>query len=443
MESTILEDWKNAANQDTPVRAIAQGLSRATGGGFGSAKQADVPAADQAAYASGAVKPPRPVAQNRQPPAAAAGLGLPSYGNEGRVTRSAIDGSTPTGMQQWNPVGQKPYNVEQTSEPGISKITGNGLSSPLYTNLNNVNQAIDGLKKPMIASGLPGYGAQAAAQGITSTPFSAVNAGGGAVPGIAAGMPEGLARQAMANAIRQQQIDAQPRGGIAIMADTAERSNATLARMERNQQIADMAEAIRRGYPAAGAAAAGIGAFTNAEAQRSVEGMRQKGIAAGLDLQRRGQDIGQAAEAAKLGLTLRGQDMESQRNDARLGLDIGRLGIENQRFGLEKSAMQRRQSAQDNLAKAIDSGDQNAIARARTMAAAAGVRLEQAPGVRDRFLTLTEQDANGNKVEVAVDPLTGKTIRPQGVAPDRPVGTVSKVGDRVAVWDGSKWVEKS
>lgn len=249
-----------------------------------------------------------------KPAPQAPGLGLSGIGNEGRTTRSAIDANLPKlGLPQWNPVGQKPYDVTKTSEPGISKITGNGLSSPLYTNLDNVNQAVDGLNKPGIASGLPGYGsaAQTAAQGITSTPFSAVNAGGGAVPGIAAGMPEGLARQARANAIRQQQIDAQPRGGIAIMADTAERSNATLARMERNQQIADMAEAIRRGYPAAGAAAAGIDAFTNAEAQRSVEGMRQKGIAAGLDLQRREQDIGQAAEAAKLGLTLRGQDMQA------------------------------------------------------------------------------------------------------------------------------------
>ncbi len=442
MAFTILEDWKNAINQDTPVRTVAQGLSRATGTGFGAAKQADIPAADQAAYDSGAAKP-KPVAQPGQP-AAASGLGLPGYGNEGRTTRQAIDANLPKlGLQQWNPVGQKPYDIAKTSEPGISRITGNGLSSPLYTNLSNVNQAVEGLKQPGIASGLPGYGAQAASQGITSTPFSAVNAGG-SVPGIAAGMPEGLARQAKANAVTKQLIDAQPQGGIGILPDQAERDNADMQRMRMNSRIDDLMSGIKYGKRSErSASAAALGALTGADTQRAVEGMRQQGIAAGLDLQRRGQDIGQAAEAAKLGLTLRGQDMESQRNDARLGLDIGRLGIENQRFGLEKSAMQRQQSAQDNLAKAIESGDQNAIARARTMAAAAGVRLDQAPGVRDRFLTLTEQDANGNKVEVAVDPATGKTIRPQSVAPDRPVGTTSKVGDRVAVWDGSKWVEKS
>lgn len=433
MEFTILEDWKNAANKDTPVRAAAQGISRAAGAGFGQARQADVPAADQAAYAAGA-KPRAPSI-----PAAATGPGIaaPSLGNEGRVTRSSIDSNPPKlGLPQWNGVGEKPYDIGQTSQPGIAKITGNGLSSPLYTNLNNVNQAVDGLKQPGIASGLPGYGAQAASQGITSTPFSAVNASG---QGIAAGMPEGLVRQARANAITQQLIDAQPQGGIGILPDQAERDNADMQRMRMNSRIDDLMSGIKYGKRSErSASAAALGALTGADTQRAVEGMRQQGIAAGLDLQRRGQDIGQAAEAAKLGLTLRGQDMESQRNDARLGLDIGRLGIENQRFGLEKSAMQRQQSAQEALAKAMESGDPNAIARARSMAAAAGVRLDQQPGVRDIFLTLTEQDANGNKVEVAVDPATGNTIRPQSAAPDRPIGTTSKVGDRIAVWDGSK-----
>lgn len=403
MESTILEDWKNAINQDTPARAVAQGLSRATGAGFGYAKQADIPAADQAAYASGAAKPMTQPGQ----PAAATGLGLPGYGNEGRTTRQAIDANLPKlGLQQWNPVGQKPYDIAKTSEPGISRITGNGLSSPLYTNLNNVNQAVDGLNKPGIASGLPGYGAQAASQGITSTPFSAVNAGSGAVPGIAAGMPEGLARQAKANAITQQLIDAQPQGGIGILPDQAERDNADMQRMRMNSRIDDLMSGIKYGKRSErSASASALGALAGADTQRAVEGMRQQSIAAGLDLQRRGQDIGQAAEAAKLGLTLRGQDMESQRNDARLGLDIGRLGIENQRLAMDQEEAKRRQDfelaerpqrlailnqkmqkeafeleslkfqqqARLNLLRAIRSGDKEAVAYARQQAAAAGV----------------------------------------------------------------------
>lgn len=39
--------------------------------------------------------------------------------------------------------------------------------------------------------------------------------------------------------------------------------------------------------------------------------------------------------------------------------------------------MQRQQSAQEALAKAMESGDPNAIARARTAAAAAGVKVDQ------------------------------------------------------------------
>lgn len=249
-----------------------------------------------------------------KPAPQAPGLGLPGYGNEGRTTRSAINATPSPGMQQWNPVGQKPYDISQTSEPGISKITGNGLSSPLYTNLNNANQAVDGLKQPGIAAGLPGYGsaAQTAAQGITSTPFGAVNAGSGAVPGIAAGIPEGLARQARANAVTQQLIDAQPQGGIGILPDQAERDNADMQRMRMNSRIDDLMSGIKYGKRSErSASAAALGALTGADTQRAVEGMRQQGIAAGLDLQRRGQDIGQAAEAAKLGLTLRGQDLQA------------------------------------------------------------------------------------------------------------------------------------
>ncbi len=245
-----------------------------------------------------------------KPAPQAPGLGLSGIGNEGRTTRQAIDANLPKlGLQQWNPVGQKPYDIAKTSEPGISRITGNGLSSPLYTNLSNVNQAVEGLKQPGIASGLPGYGAQAASQGITSTPFSAVNASG---QGIAAGMPEGLVRHAKANAVTQQLIDAQPQGGIGILPDQAERDNADMQRMRMNSRIDDLMSGIKYGKRSErSASAAALGVLTGADTQRAVEGMRQQGIAAGLDLQRRGQDIGQAAEAAKLGLTLRGQDMQA------------------------------------------------------------------------------------------------------------------------------------
>jgi hypothetical protein len=182
-----------------------------------------------------------------KPAPQAPGLGLSGIGNEGRTTRVSIDSNPPKlGLPQWNGVGGKGYDIAKTSEQGISKITGNGLSSPLYTNLSNANQAADGLKQQTIGAGLPGYGsaAQTAAQGITSTPFSAVNASG---QGIAAGMPEGLVRHAKANAVTQQLIDAQPQGGIGILPDQAERDNADMQRMRMNSRIDDLMSGIKYG----------------------------------------------------------------------------------------------------------------------------------------------------------------------------------------------------
>lgn len=178
------------------------------------------------------------------------------------------------------------------------------------------------------------------------------------------------------------------------------------------------------------------GAAMEADAKRESDVLRQQGINAGINTQRRDQDMTYGAKMAQMGLAARAQEQDAAMGNAKLGIDMAR-------FGLEQSNSLRQQAARDALGKAMASGDEKAINQARSMAMAAGVELDRVPGVRDRFLTLTEQDANGNKIEVAVDPSTGRTIRPQSAAPDRPVGTTSKVGDRVAVWDGSKWVEKS
>jgi len=184
------------------------------------------------------------------------------------------------------------------------------------------------------------------------------------------------------------------------------------------------------------AGAAALGSLTGAETQRDVEGMRQQGIAAEVLAKRRGQDMSFAAQQQQQGLAARAQEQNA-------ALGTAKLGIEQARLGMDQSTVQRQQSAQDNLAKAMESGDQNAIARARAMASAAGVRLDQPAGVRDRFLTLNEKDSDGNSREVAFDPNTGQTMRPSGAVPNRPVGATSKVGDRIAVWDGTKWVEKT
>lgn len=426
----LFEDWKDATQRDTMARTVSQGLTVAAKPltqEFGTARQPDIPAADAAAYSQQARTATNP----------AASPGAASVAQKGVTTGSNVTGAGAPGAGALSAAGGltvNPFKTSATSQPGISKVTGAGLSSPLYTNEGDPGQAVAGIGQRMASTGIttaPASDAKPAfgpAAGLTITPFGGVNAAGV--------QNEGLARMARANAITQERIDAQPRGGAAVLGGLdaqgrtrQEQENDARSARWRQDELISQAKYLPQ--------MAGIASnLIQGDSQQAVEGQRQQGIAAGINTERRGQDLGYGAKMAQMGLTARGQDQDAAMGGAKLGIDMAR-------FGLEQSAMQRQQSAQDNLAKAMEGGDQNAIARARTMAAAAGVKLDQPPGVRDRFLTLTEQDANGNKVEVAIDPVTGKTIRPQNVAPDRPVGTTSKVGNRVAVWDGSKWVEKS
>jgi len=146
---------------------------------------------------------------------------------------------------------------------GVRKITAAG-ANPLFTNID-FEKAVDGLRDQAMSSDA-----------------------------------EGLARHARANEIRQQMIDAQPRGGSAVMADPADRDNDTLAKMRRNQQMSELHEAVRRGYGAPGAAASALNAMVGAESQQGVEEIRQQGIMAGIGTQRRGQDIQAQTEAARI-----------------------------------------------------------------------------------------------------------------------------------------------
>jgi hypothetical protein len=247
-----------------------------------------------------------------------------------------------------------PLNVAKTSQPGISKVTGTGLSSPLYTNEGGAGRTSGGLSQQAAGSGATTANAAKAnplsgpAAGLTITPFGGVNAAnqqtpqneglsrmaaanatrqsmidaqprGGPEAGItipfgsanAAPQNEGMARVAAANAITKEMIDALPRGGSAVMADPADRDNDTLGKMRRNQQVSELTEAVRRGYGAPGAAASALNAMLGAESQKDTENIRQRGVMAGVSTQRRGQDLGYGAQMAQMGLTARGQDMQA------------------------------------------------------------------------------------------------------------------------------------
>lgn len=322
-------------------------------------------------------------------------------GNEGRVTRSNINPAG-GGMTQQSAFGENSYDIAKTSQPGISKITGNGLSSPLYTNLTNANQAVEGLKQQGIGSGVA-----AAGQG------GAMNQAAGSID---AGMPEGLARYARANAIRQQMIDAQPRGGFAVMGGLdgqgrtqQQRENDEKTARWRQDELADQAKYRPQMAGIAGEAIRG-------DSQQATEGMRQQGIAGGLNVQRRGQDMNYNAQMSQQGLAARAQEQNAAMGNARLGMDGERLGMDRAKFGMEQSNSLRQQAARDALGKAMASGDERAINQARSMAMAAGVNLGN-ENMRDNFMAVgggQEWDAAANTMrnvpQRLVDLRTGQEV---------------------------------
>lgn len=186
-----------------------------------------------------------------------------NYGNEGR--------SVPTPITKTNPgavvdnefkVGGKTYNVNNTSQQGITRVTAPG-TSPLYTNINP-EQAVSGLKNQMIGSD-----------------------------------SEGLARYAKAVAINKERIDAQPTGGIAILGDETaqDRENAEKTARWRRDDLVSLASRGNQGA---------VIAAINADQQASMEpGRREVAL--------RGQDANYAATIAGQGITARGQDIASLR----------------------------------------------------------------------------------------------------------------------------------
>lgn len=304
------------------------------------------------------------------------------------------------------------FKSSATSQPGVFRVTGGGMS-PLYTNVGGGEKTVSGIAAglfdgspapkpapthPLLAGGVGIAGPSQAAAPATS----AINPS--YTTGIAGGLPENLQRFANANRIRQEMIDNAPRGGSGVIRDTdTEEWN---KKMARQGAIDDMIYEMRKNPQIAGAMSGALAQTVAGDASRDVEGIRQRGITAGLNLQRRGQDLNYGAQMAQQGLAARGQDLNAARDNARLSIDMGR-------FGAEQSTLQRQQAAQDNLAKAMESGDQSAIARARAMATAAGVKLPEATKLE------TVQTDSGFMV---FNPTSGE-MRPAVGAGGQPVGS--------------------
>lgn len=147
--------------------------------------------------------------------------------------------------------GNTSYNVNPSSQDGITKVTASG-KNPLYTNIRP-EEAVSGLKNQMIG-------------------------------GDAASVQEGLDRHARANAITQSRIDQQAPGGIAILNDPNEADNAEKsARWRQDDLIAKSARNQAAGQVAA-ISAQGQNQREQEDARASIESGRNAVVMRGQDI---------------------------------------------------------------------------------------------------------------------------------------------------------------
>lgn len=167
----------------------------------------------------------------------------------------------------------KSYNVNPTSQEGITKVTASG-KNPLYTNIKP-EDAVAGLNNQMIG-------------------------------GDAKGVNEGLDRFARANAITQSIIDKQPMGGFNSLSDPNAEWNAAF---DQRRMIEGMQDAMRRAGTRTERAAIGqaLNTMLTGQNQMAVEGVR-------------GQNQ-QASEQGRNAVAMRGQDITAQNEANKLSID--------------------------------------------------------------------------------------------------------------------------
>ena len=90
----------------------------------------------------------------------------------------------------------------------------------------------------------------------------------------------------------------QPKGGALILRDSA--ADAWNARMDKESQVQKITDMMARNPNMAGALSGALNQTVAGQTQQDVEQMRQQGVMAGVDTQRRGQDIAAKNEAARL-----------------------------------------------------------------------------------------------------------------------------------------------
>ncbi|ENO90439.1 hypothetical protein [Thauera linaloolentis] len=154
--------------------------------------------------------------------------------------------------------------------------------------------------------------------------------------------------------------------------------------------------------------------------------------------------IGQQQQA---GLAQQRLTQDADLAGQRLGLDQQRVGAEAEGQRLQNARYQQESNLLDQLLSAEGSETQG-----RIIAQLQALRGQQAPR-EDRYIVAdydtgrTDMDGNPVTMRAPFNTRTGEFVRQEAgtltSVQNRPVGTTSRVGDRVAVWDGVKWVERS
>lgn len=245
-------------------------------------------------------------------------------------------GTTPPSSAQGGfTQGNKSYNVNDTSQQGISRITATG-ANPLYTNIKP-EDAVSGLSKQPVQTGQPSV--QPPVQQDTK-------------------QPEGIARIERANQIRGEMIDSaiKANGGNGVGILNTEQT------LPGGMSISDWNNRVSSGFN------------TQMSPKEKAAYLTMEGSQA---IQRTGQDLLNQQAAARNALEARGQDLRSAREVDRdqvvmRGQDINALGDKAKLAMLERN--DQRQAEQSNLQRRISEGqlaDSEAQRSARTAMAAA------------------------------------------------------------------------
>jgi len=359
-----------------------------------------------------------------------------NYGNEGRRTPVAAAPASPSGPRGTNEAQAKNPASDQGQVPGAAAPMPQGaeMAGPPsgYT-----NTSVDGVYRKG-NSFTDEAGTQAAPRAGT---VSVQN--NNAAEALASGM--GANQQALA---RMQAANAQnPAAQQLAMPSIRTSANDWQARNDlRSLRVSANSLSNDPKWGGQGAKSPDVIAYQ--QALETDNALKQgKNPMAQEMLQQQGgiarQQIQDAGETARTGTREQGANARAAMTE---GIQRGELGLKQEAQGFTARAAQRLEAAQAEYLNAKTPEDQAKAAK-RIREIQGKEKPESWKGVALQGGT----DANGNKTEsvlAAVNESTGEMRRFGGQAPQveapngtqRPVGTVSEVNGKRAVWDGKKWV---